>query len=47
MRSCLFSSILVVVRRAAGPVFYQIFEVPEIIQQVLEYDRGPELATLE
>ena len=34
-------SILVIIRRSPGPDFYQIFEVPGIIQKALEYDRGP------
>ena len=38
---------MVINRRATGPDFDQIVEVPEIIQKVLEYDRGPELAILE
>ena len=39
--SCIRWAILVIVRRSPGPDFDQIFEVPEIIQKVLEYDRGP------
>ena len=39
--SCIFWSILVIIRRSTGPDFDDFFEVPEIIQKVLEYDRGP------
>ena len=33
--------VLVVIRRATGPDFDNIFEVPKIIQKVLQYVRGP------
>ena len=36
-----FLAILVIVGRSTGPDFDQIFEVPEIIQKVLEHDGGP------
>ena len=36
-----FLGSLVIIGRATGPDFDQIFEVPEIIQKVLGYDRGP------
>ena len=39
--SCIFLRMLVIIRRSTGPDFDQICEVPEIIQKVLEYDRGP------
>ena len=39
--SCILLSILVIVWRVAGSDFDKIFEVPEIIQKVLEYDPGP------
>ena len=38
--SCIFRGSLVIVRRVTGPDFYEMFEVPRIIQKVLEYDRG-------
>ena len=37
----IFWRVLVVIRKATGPDFDEIFEVPEIIQKVLQYDRGP------
>ena len=36
-----FLSISVIIGMAMGPDFDHIFEVPGIIQKVLEYDRGP------
>ena len=45
--SCIFWSILVIIRKSPGPDFDNIFEVPRIIQKVLEYDRGPQLAISE
>ena len=38
---------LVIIGRDMGPDVDQIFEVPEIISKVLQYDRGHELAILE
>ena len=43
----LFEQFLVIVRRVTGPDFDKIFEVPKIIEKVLQYDRGPELAIWE
>ena len=39
--SCMFKAFLVIIKRYPGPDFDKNFEVPEIIQKVLEYDRGP------
>ena len=36
-----FQSILVIIRRSAGPDFDKMFEVPEIIQKILEKVWGP------
>ena len=36
-----FEPFLVIVRRSTGPGFDKFFEVPEIIQKVVEKVRGP------
>ena len=36
-----FKRILMIIGRATGPNFDKILEVPESIQKVLQYDRGP------
>ena len=38
-----FKAFFVIIRRSPGPYFDQMFEVPEIIQKVWEYDRGPSI----
>ena len=39
--SCMFQSNLMRIGRATGPDFDKILEVPESIQKVLQYDKGP------
>ena len=39
--ACICWSNLVVINRSTGPDFDIFLEVPEIIQKVLQYDRGP------
>ena len=39
--SCVVESFVVRIGRSPGPDFDKMFEVPEIIQKVLEYDREP------